>query len=124
MTDYEKRQEHLRRKAREYKAKSRQREKQRSADIDLIPPPNLTTEVRREGILGDCAELSEALKAECKLTPANLYKTTEEFLKDIFQKYPDYEWFMKYDPRVKVLLETVRQMGKDDQEDERLAEGM
>ncbi len=118
------RQNYIRTKGREYKAKSRakQREKLKTSVIseDMV---NSTTacitpgenSARFEGILGECREmLTYPNEQHDEVNPSIVYRRIKSFLKDIFEKHPEFRQYMENDPRTKNLLEhTINEMITD-----------
>lgn len=115
------RQEYLKMKNREHKAKSRERQKKK---LLLSSAENVIMEVEHDdeeginfdGILGECRETLSSKGGgngggmeEASAT----YTTVHDFLETMCVKHPEFEWYMKNDPRTLQILKQLAQWGEE-----------
>lgn|SRR6185437_14197023 len=94
--------EYIREKNRINKAKSRERQRKQMQNITLEE----NTLPERDD------ELTDLLKPP-HITPMSMYASTEEYLQVMFQRYPDFKWFMKNDPRTASILQSFSRQDSD-----------
>lgn len=108
-------QEYLRKKNREYKAKSRERLKEKK-DLSSLPTTMMRGEddegINFDGVLGECREVlamsSDEVGGPGKIDASSTFVTIQNFLETMCKRNPEFEWYMKNDPRTTQILNSLK----------------